>query len=78
MFKQACTFCKIVGAVAIIGAWNWGVIGALKVDPVAKIFGEMSPITRLIYVLVGLSGLALFASYFMVCPACCKTAGKKS
>ena len=27
MLKQACVFCKIVGAIAIIGALNWGLIG---------------------------------------------------
>ena len=73
MFKQACVFCKIVGLIAIIGALNWGLIGAFHMNVVANIFGEMTKITRIIYMLVGLSGLALLASYFMVCPACKKS-----
>ena len=73
MLKQACLLCKIVGALAIIGAINWGLIGILQVNFVERIFGELSAITRIIYVLVGLSGLALLASYFTVCPACKKS-----
>ena len=41
----------------IIGAINWGLIGIFGFNLVASIFGEMSIITRIIYVLVGISGL---------------------
>lgn len=41
----------------IIGAINWGLIGLFGFNLVATIFGEMSIITRIIYVLVGISGL---------------------
>ena len=73
MLKQACVLCKIVGAIAIIGALNWGFVGILQVNLVERIFGEGAAITRIIYVLVGLSGVALLASYFTVCPACKKS-----
>ena len=73
MLKQACLLCKIVGALAIIGALNWGLVGILQVNLVERIFGEASAITRILYVLVGLSGVALLASYFTVCPACKKS-----
>ena len=72
MLKQACLLCKIVGALAIIGALNWGLVGLFNVNVVERIFGEMTVITRVIYGLVGLSGLALLLSYFTVCPACKK------
>ncbi len=42
---------------AIIGAINWGLVGLFKLDLVAAIFGEMSIISRIIYVLVGISGV---------------------
>lgn len=71
MLKQACTLCKVVGAIAIIGALNWGLIGLLNVNLVEQIFGQ-TILTRIIYILVGLSGLALLSSYFVVCPACKK------
>jgi uncharacterized protein len=72
MLKQACLLCKIVGAIAIIGALNWGLVGLLNVNLVERVFGEMTMITRVVYGLVGLSGIALLVSYFTVCPACKK------
>ena len=41
----------------IIGAINWGLIGFFKFNLVDTIFGSMSVISRIIYVLVGISGL---------------------
>ena len=70
MLKQACVLCKIVGALAIVGALNWGSIGLTGTNFVDNIFGP--GIARILYILVGLSGLALLASYFVVCPACKK------
>ena len=71
MLKQACTLCKVVGAIAIIGALNWGLIGLANINLVDQVLGAGSGIARIVYILVGLSGLALLASYFVVCP-CCK------
>ena len=42
---------------AIIGCVNWGLIGFFRFDLVAFLFGDMSWLTRIIYALVGLSGL---------------------
>jgi uncharacterized protein len=36
---------------------NWGLVGFFKFDLVAAVFGDMSSLTRVIYVLVGLSAL---------------------
>ncbi len=72
MLKQACLVCKIAGALAIIGALNWGLVGVAHLNVVERIFGSMTAVTRVIYILVGLSGLALLSSYFMICPACKK------
>ena len=48
---------KIALVLIIIGAINWGLIGFFKFDLVATIFGEMSIISRIVYGLVGISGL---------------------
>jgi uncharacterized membrane protein YuzA (DUF378 family) len=72
MLKQACTFCKVVGLIAILGALNWVAVGFFNTNFVEQIFGVGTTLTKSVYALVGLSGLALFASYFMVCPACKK------
>jgi uncharacterized membrane protein YuzA (DUF378 family) len=46
----------------IIGAVNWLLVGLFKFNLVSAIFGEMSTLTRIVYTLVGLSGLYLIAS----------------
>lgn len=48
---------KVALALIIIGAINWGLIGFFRFNLVDTIFGEMSIISRIIYALVGLSGL---------------------
>ncbi len=68
MLKRSCTVCKIVGAIAIIGALNWGLVGIAQVNLVDQIFG--STLARWLYALVGLSGIGLLVSYFYICPAC--------
>ena len=47
----------------IIGAINWGMIGFFQFDLVAFIFGNMSWLSRIIYALVGLSGLYMISAY---------------
>ena len=48
---------KIALILVIIGAINWGLIGIFKFDLVATIFGKMSILSRIVYSLVGISGL---------------------
>jgi hypothetical protein len=43
----------------IIGALNWGLVGIFNFDLVKTIFGDMTTLTRIIYILVGVSGLYL-------------------
>ena len=40
-----------------VGGLNWGLVGAFNFDLVAAIFGEMSLLSRLVYVVVGLSAI---------------------
>ena len=52
---------KIIDTIAlvliIIGAINWGLIGLFNFNLVETIFGGFSAISRIIYTLVGVSGL---------------------
>ena len=48
---------------AIIGAVNWGLIGFFSFFFVALMVGNMSWISRVIYALVGISGLYLLSFY---------------
>lgn len=41
----------------IVGGLNWGLVGLFNFDLVAALFGEMSALSRIIYVAVGLSAL---------------------
>ena len=41
----------------IIGAINWGLVGIFNFNLVDTLFGTMSVISRIIYILVGISGL---------------------
>ena len=59
---------KIVDTIAlvliIIGAINWGLIGLFNFNLVDTIFGTMSLLSRIIYTLVGISGLWGFKLIF--------------
>ena len=41
----------------IVGGLNWGLVGLFDFDLVAALFGEMSALSRIVYVLVGISAL---------------------
>ena len=41
----------------IIGAINWGLIGFLQFDLVRVLLGDMSIMSRIVYALIGISGL---------------------
>lgn len=47
----------------IIGAIVWGLIGLFQFNLVAFLFGASSWFTRLIYILVGISGVYLLTMY---------------
>lgn len=47
----------------IVGAINWLLIGLFRFDAVAWLFGSLSWLSRIIYTLVGLSGIYLISLY---------------
>ena len=56
---------KLAYILVIVGALNWGLIGMSGFDLVAFLFGTMSFLSRLVYGLVGLSGLWLIIAPFV-------------
>ena len=52
---------KVIDTIAlvliIIGAINWVLVGIFNFNLVEAIFGGLSVLTRIIYILVGISGL---------------------
>lgn len=57
--KNLGTLGVIALVLVIVGALNWGLVGLFEYDLVAAIFGELSVISKVVYTLVGLSGLYL-------------------
>ena len=44
----------------VVGAVNWGLVGLAQFDLVAFLFGgQAAPLSRVVYGLVGLAGIAL-------------------
>ena len=48
-----------IAAVALlaVGGLNWGLVGAANFDLVAALFGPMSALSRVVYILVGAAAL---------------------
>ncbi len=59
---------KIVNCIAlllcIIGGINWGLIGLMNINLVSSLFGDMSMLSKIIYILVGLSALYLITFFW--------------
>ena len=54
------TLYKIALVIGIIGCINWGLVGIFNFNLVEYLFGDESALTRIVYVLVLLSGLIQF------------------
>ena len=75
MGKGACLICKVVGILVIIGALNWGLVGAFKLNLVAQLLGGIPKAERIVYILVGIAGLLKLITCFKACP--CGACGTK-
>ncbi len=51
-------------ALVIVGAFNWALVGLFGFDLVAFLFGEMSWISRIVYIVIGICGIYLL-TFFM-------------
>lgn len=49
--------------IAVIGAVNWGLIGLFRLDLVAMVFGQLSWISRIVYILVGICGIYMLTFF---------------
>ena len=51
---------------AVVGALNWGLVGLFKFDLVAAVtgskFGQVNPVSRIVYVLVLVAGILAAAA----------------
>ena len=53
----------IVLTLVIIGALNWLLVGLFDFNLVSTLFGTMSILSRIIYILVGISGIISIGLY---------------
>lgn len=53
---------KVAHSLVLIGALNWGVVGLFQIDLVSKLLGEMTMVSRLVYLLIGISALIVLLS----------------
>ena len=47
----------LVGWVLAIAAINWGLVGLVNVNLVETVFGSTGVITKVVYILIGLTGV---------------------
>jgi len=72
MLGQTCILCRVFGVIAIVGLLNLGIVGLLQVNYLERFLAEAPMITRILYVLMGLAGLASLIKMFTICPGCKK------
>ena len=65
---KCCAVCQVVGILVAIGALNWGLVGLLQVDLVAKLLGDMTGAARAVYTVIGIAGVLKVLSIFKCCP----------
>ena len=65
---KSCAVCQVVGILVAIGALNWGLVGLLQVDLVAKLLGDMTGAARAVYTIIGIAGVLKVVSFFKCCP----------
>lgn len=57
-----CKMCPVhmtAAVLVIIGALNWGLVGVFQFNLVSYLFGSVSWLERLVYILVGLAALVM-------------------
>ena len=50
-------------ALLVVGGLNWGLVGTTGFDLVRAIFGEMTPLSRIVYSLVGVAAVFQLATW---------------
>lgn len=70
MSHGMCGVHKFAWALVIIGALNWGLVGLFNFNLVEAILGQWAVLETIVYVLVGLSAVAML--FCSSCKACKK------
>lgn len=57
----------ICSPLVIIGAINWGLVGAFNLNLVSVLFGPMSILSRIIYIIIGIAGICSIFMFRRTC-----------
>lgn len=49
----------------VIGGLNWGLVGLFELDLVARIFGSIPLLQKIVYILVGLAALYMIYYHYI-------------
>lgn len=72
-----CSVHMVAWWLLFVGGLNWGLIGIANFNVVARIFGSVTWLERLIYVLVGISAIAMLMKHSCkMCKDCMHEEGK--
>lgn len=68
MKNKMCLVHKVAAVLCVVGGLNWGLVGAFDFNLVEYLLGSWAMVERAVYVLVGLSALAMvFACHCKKC-----------
>lgn len=54
---------QIASILVVVGALNWGLVGLLDLNVVHMLLGSMAGLEKIVYILVGLSGVLALANW---------------
>lgn len=64
----SCWLHTVTFVLVVVGALNWGLVGFFEWNLVEALLGSWPVVVRVVYALVGVSGLAMLAAPW--CPNC--------
>ncbi|HJZ06290.1 hypothetical protein A2634_02455 [Candidatus Amesbacteria bacterium RIFCSPHIGHO2_01_FULL_48_32] len=67
----------ITFSLAMVGALNWGLVGLFDFNLVEALLGSGSGLARLVYIVVGVSAVYVFATHKNDCKICGEMMAKK-
>lgn len=70
MKKEMGPVCMITFVLVVVGALNWGLVGFFEWNLVNVLVGDWPTVERVVYALVGLSGLYMLVKTCMSCKDC--------
>ncbi len=65
--KNLHVFDWVALVLVVVGGLNWGLVGLFQFNLVASIFVEMSALSRIVYILVGLSAVYVALTLGQLC-----------